>query len=201
MEIARDAISVGVSYAEMKRFEDALRHYDQGLRIARLLGDVRLVMFAQLDRAGALADLGRWSEARPVMVEAERLSALLGEKANRGFIAVGRGQIEMALGHWRRAVDQFEFGLQTLRDHGSPYELVRALADVGGYYEQRGEREVAIERWGEALTIARKLRNDALASDLARKLSLIPTNVAVSPSVARDSGQRASGVPAAGSWC
>ncbi len=181
-EIARDAISIGVSLAEMKRFEEALPRYDQGLRMARLLGDVRLIAIAELDRAAALCDLGRWPEARPALDEADRMAQLVGMKKTRGSVAIGRGQIDMALGRWRQAADNFELGLQVLRDHGSPYELARVLLDVGSYYAQRGEAAMAEERWQEGLGLAQTMKNEGLTCEIGERLTLAHSTTAVESS-------------------
>ena len=191
LEVARDATSVGVSHAELKQFSEALPYYEQGLRIARLLGDVRLIALAQVNRAGALLDLGRWAEAGPALAEADRLSGLLGERVPRGFIAINMGQLEMGKGHWRRAVDAFELGLQTLRSCAGPFDLARGLIYVGDFYVQRGEHALAMERWEEALGLADGLGNKGLMSEVSRKLSLIQETNAV-PSLTLGKGHATS---------
>jgi len=172
LEVARDSISLGVSYAEMKRFDEALRYHERGLGIARVVGDARLVALSQANRAATLIDLERWSDARLALEEADRLQALLGAKASRGFIAMARAELEIGLGHWRRASDSLESGLDILRSYAGPYDLTKALVEAGKLYERHGEQALANERWLEALRLARGLRNPAMVSEIERKLSL-----------------------------
>ncbi|MFA5896169.1 MAG: tetratricopeptide repeat protein, partial [Thermoplasmata archaeon] len=172
-EVARAHIVVGTGLAELERLEESLAYHDQGLEIAQLLGNLRLTAYATLNRAGALVDLGRYEDAGSVLREAQGYFGILEERDTLGLLKVYEGNRERGLGRWTRAQRAWEEGLATLREYGSPVDLVRALREVGGYHVEHGDSTDGRTYLLEAEGIARKLGNATLLSEIRGDLSRI----------------------------
>ena len=172
-EMARGNISVGTAQVEMGRLQDSLRYYDKGLQLARLVGNLRLITYATNNRAAALLDLGRYEEAGPPLEEAKRLLDLLEERGNQALLSVYEGQREMGLGHWARAKRIWDRGLKALKELGAPYDLARALKEIGGFHIDRGEAAAGRAYLEEAKGIARKLTNGRLLEEIEARLAVL----------------------------
>lgn len=172
-ELARANIAVGTSYHEMRQFREALRYYEKGLQYARLVGNFRLAAYATMNRTAAMLDLGEYQEAGALLEEAKRLVLVLEEKGTQALLEISEGQWEMGRGNWTRATRIWNCALSTLRQVGIPFDLVRSLSVVGGFFLDHGEAEEARGYLQEAVAIARKLRNPTLLADLESRLDRI----------------------------
>ncbi len=172
-EMARGNIAVGTAQVELGRLEESLRYYEKGLQLARLVGNLRLVAYATNNRAAALLDLGRYTEAAVPLEEARRLLELLEERGNLVLLSVCEGQREMGMGHWSRAQRIWEQGLSELRDLGAPYDLARALKQVGEFHVSHGELNEGRAYLDEAKGLARKLKNGTLLEEIEARLAVL----------------------------
>src|SRR5437016_14434360 len=77
---ARGSISVGISYHALRRYEESMKYYDRALQLARLVGNLRLVAYATMNRCASLMDMGRAEDAAGELAEAERLVQSLEER-------------------------------------------------------------------------------------------------------------------------
>jgi len=165
-EIARASISVGASYHGLRRYEEAVRCYDRALQIARLVGNVRLVAYATMDRCAALMDMGRARETGEPLAEAKRLIQILEERDTLSLLAVYEGQRESQLGRWSRATRLWEQGLRGLREFADRSDLAQSLLYVGRFHLEHGDTSEARQYLDEAARLARALGNDALLAEL-----------------------------------
>ena len=164
-------IVAGTGLAELGRFAEALRHYEKGGELARVLGNLRLTAYATLNRAAALLDLERYGEAGGALQAASGCFGILEERDTLALLKVYEGQREMGLGRWSRAERAWEEGISGLRKHGSPVDLVRCLKEVGGFHIREGKVESGRSYLLEARILARKLGNATLLSEITRDLS------------------------------
>lgn len=105
----------------------------------------------QLERARALAQLGREDEASEVLVEiAPILTANPRIDAGRYFVLLA--EIYSRLGNDDDALAMLEEGIERLADHRSPY-LVRAYRLKGELLEKLGRADEALVALREALTV------------------------------------------------
>jgi tetratricopeptide (TPR) repeat protein len=170
-EMARGNIAVGTAQIELGRLHESLGYYDKGLQLARLVGNLRLIAYATTNRASTLLDLGRYEEATAPLEEAKRLLELLEERGNQALLSVCEGQREMGLGHWTRAQRIWTQGLKALKDLGAPYDLARALLQIGGFHIDHGELVAGRAYLEEARGIALELGNEALVREIGARLA------------------------------
>ncbi len=165
-EIAHAHIVLGADLAKAGRHAESLPHYANGLEIARILGNLRLTAYATLNRASALLELHRYREAGDPIREAQGYFGILEEKDTLAFLKTYVGQREMGLGHWTRAVQAWEEGLEDLRRFASPADLAHVLVEVARYAVAHGDTERARSCLMEARSIAKKLGGTTLASEV-----------------------------------
>jgi len=156
-ETARASISVGVSFHDLERHEEALKYYDRALQIARLVGNIRLQGYALMNRSAAMVDLGLFADAGSILEDAKRFIQILEERSTMALLDITDGQREMGLGRWNRAVRLWERGLRELKQRGDLSDYARSLVYVGRFYLERGDFEQTRRLLDEANTIARSL--------------------------------------------
>src|SRR5205807_4125671 len=100
-ETARSSISIGTSYHALRRYDDSVKCYDRALQIARLVGNLRLVAYAMMNRCASLLDMGRADETAGVLAEARGLFHILEEKDTLVLLDVYEGR--RAFGRGRRS--------------------------------------------------------------------------------------------------
>lgn len=165
-EVARAHIVLGVDLARAGHNEESLPHYSRGLEIAQLLGNLRLTAYATMNRASALLELRRYREAGSPLKEAEGYFRILEERDTLAFLKTYEGQREMGLGHWTRALHAWDDGVQGLRQYASPADLAHVLAGIGASCAAHGEKKRAQDHLAEAHSIAKRLGNEALVSEV-----------------------------------
>src|SRR6266487_1079722 len=165
-ETARACISVGTSYHMLHRYEEAVRCYDRALQIARLVGNLRLVAYATMDRCASLMDMGRAAETASQLAEAKRLVQILEERDTLSLLSIYEGQREFELGRWGRATRLWEQGLRGLREFADQSDLAQSLLYVGRFHVEHGDSSEARRYLDESARLARALGNDALLAEL-----------------------------------
>src|SRR5207245_2617125 len=149
--------SVGSACHALKRYEESLQHYDRALQLARLVGNLRLVAYATMNRCASLMDLGRYPESAADLEEAKRLFQVLEEPDTLFLLDIYEGQRAFGLGRWSRAVRLWEHGLTGLREVGDRSDLARALLCVGRFHAQRGEEAAARAYLEESRDLAKAM--------------------------------------------
>ena len=172
-ETARASISVGVSFHDLQRHEEALKYYDRASQIARLVGNIRLQGYALMNRSAAMVDLGLFADAGPILEEAKRFIQMMEERSTMALLDITDGQREMGLGRWNRAVRLWERGLGELKQRGDLSDYARSLVYVGRFYLERGDIEQTRKLLEEANAIARSLGGTLLIGTIEGLLQRI----------------------------
>ncbi|TLZ44697.1 MAG: hypothetical protein E6K19_03680 [Methanobacteriota archaeon] len=87
---------------------------------------------------------------------------MIEERSTLASLTTAEGQREMGLGHWNRAVRQWERGLEALKKVGDPADYVRSVINVAGFCLDHGDVEQAATLLREANGMAQKLAGNAL---------------------------------------
>jgi tetratricopeptide (TPR) repeat protein len=165
-EMAHAHIVLGADLTKSGRYAESLPHYSSGLKIARILGNLRLTAYATLNGASALLELHRYEEAGAPIREAQGYFEILEERDTLALLRTYEGDREMGLGHWTRALDEWEQGLKGLRTYGSPADLAHVLLDIARHHVAHNDLERAKRHLVEARSIARRLESTTLLSDV-----------------------------------
>jgi DNA-binding CsgD family transcriptional regulator len=107
---------------------------------------------------------------------AEALAGLAVNTANteaRAGLAHALGETMLIDGDAHRACSHFERGLELLREIELPYEAAQTSLRAGAAFAVAGERLAAVERFGDAYRIARRLRAKPLAARAATELEAL----------------------------
>jgi tetratricopeptide (TPR) repeat protein len=110
-----------------------------------------------MNRSAAMLDLGLYQEAGPILDEAKRFVQMLEERSTFALLDISEGELEMALGRWKRAVRLWERGLHELKELGDLFDYGRSLTYVARFYLERGDVVQTRKILDEADTIARGL--------------------------------------------
>ena len=132
-----------------------MKYYDRALQLARLVGNLRLVAYATMNRCASLMDMGRAEDAAGELAEAKRLVQILEERDTLALLDVYEGQRESELGRWSRATQLLERGLRGLRACADRADLARSLVYAGRFHLEHGETRDAQRYLDEAAELAR----------------------------------------------
>jgi DNA-binding CsgD family transcriptional regulator len=91
----------------------------------------------------------------------------------RAGLAHALGETTLIDGHADRACSHFERGLVVLREIELPYEAAQTSLRAGAAFAAAGERSAAVERFGDAYRIARRLRAKPLATRASTELEAL----------------------------
>jgi hypothetical protein len=131
--------SLGNIYASQKRFEKAISHFTQAVK----LNDKKQQLKNSLARA--LLFTGRFEEAKQYLLEAIHQAP---EYSDPHYIL---GLVLMAQGHYREALDQFAAAVRLSDFYMSNrrrQEFLHALVDLAEDYKQKGQIEKALSLYG-----------------------------------------------------
>ncbi len=90
--------NIGLDLQDGGRWDEAIRHYEQGMQLADRVGDDQRRRYLAVNRAVLLGDQGRWDEARPLLDELRRQASYGGGGAVVAWIELELGRLEVHAG-------------------------------------------------------------------------------------------------------
>jgi len=152
--VARAAALISLSILEEAHgdTESGLSHLEEGLALARALGDLRLVAFAWFNLVSLSVATGDNDRAANLIPEAEERCADAGDAFGIAILRVQRGLLANRCGDLDQAVALFTEALVLARDIGSPYVAAIALELLGLALGDCGEYGRAAALYTESLT-------------------------------------------------
>lgn len=165
---------LGVALAEQGKAQDAIRHYDEALRIDPDYLSAQINLGAVLAAQGKVDDaINHYSEA--LRIDPDSLDA----RNNLGSALVGQGKLDEAIHHYSEALRIDPYYANT------HYNLAVALAAQGRiddairHYSEtlRIDPDYAIARYNLAVTLAAQGRYDEAIRQYAEALRTNPNNI------------------------
>jgi predicted ATPase/DNA-binding CsgD family transcriptional regulator len=133
----------------------ALTHFEDGLALARELGDQRLTGRALRELGGLTAfQFGDHTRAWALFQEAVECSRAAGDQRSVGTTLLQQGRLAAAEGDFRRARAFFDESVAVLADVGDQWQLSIALEDAGGMALLCGEPDAATVLLEDSLAAA-----------------------------------------------
>ncbi|HET9627168.1 MAG TPA: protein kinase [Kofleriaceae bacterium] len=124
---ARALNNMGSVFAALAEYEEALAHYKSGLKIDQSLGD-RASMAVKLANIGqCYAELGDLDRAEGYLGKARKIAEQTGDLAAAADAAVSWGQVKLARGEPRLALEACERGLALASENRDRYQEIRAM--------------------------------------------------------------------------
>jgi len=163
--------ALGVAFSVLNKQEDALRNYQESLRIKRRLGLKKgiadsLQAIAQTENA-----LGTPAAALKDYTEALRIRREIGDKAGIGDVLNDLGQFYGEHSQFDQAMKLYKESLQIQTEVGNENNRALALNNIGDTYLQKGDYEDARIYFTQALDIREKLKVPTEIADTLHNLA------------------------------
>jgi tetratricopeptide (TPR) repeat protein len=149
---------MGIVFAALGEYEEALAHYKSALKIDQALGE-RSGLALKLGNIGqCYSDLGDLDRAESYLSRALKVAEQTGDLSAAADAAVSWGQCKMQRGDTRAALDLFEKGLNLATENRERYQEVRALQYIALAHLTKGDPpEAALEMAKSSTEWARKM--------------------------------------------
>jgi serine/threonine protein kinase/tetratricopeptide (TPR) repeat protein len=163
--------ALGVAFSVLNKQEDALRNFQESLRIKRRLGLKKgiadsLQAIAQTENA-----MGTPAAALKDYAEALHIRREIGDKAGIGDVLNDLGQFYGEHSQFDQAMKLYKESLQIQTEMGNENNRARALNNIGDTYLQKGDYEDARIYFTQALDIREKLKVPTQIADTLHNLA------------------------------
>jgi len=149
---------LGIAYKNLRKLDDALRHYEESLAIKRQINDQRGIA-ASLNEIGQVHDLkGRPDLAVPSYQESVAIRRDIGDRRGVGTVLISLGASYLDSGKLREALETFREALQIHRDLGDEERQARCLSNIGNVYVVLAQYDDARTYLERALELREKLK-------------------------------------------
>jgi tetratricopeptide (TPR) repeat protein len=155
---ARALNNMGIVFAALGEFEEALAHYKSALKLDQALGD-RSGIALKLGNIGqAYADLGDTDRAEAYLTKALKLAEQTGDGSSTADALISLGQVYLARRQHDQALDLFERGLEIASENRERYQEIRALIYLALTQVEGGRpADGALDLASSATELARKV--------------------------------------------
>lgn len=160
---------MGTNLYELKRYDESRQAYEEGIEVARRIGDLRMLAYGLYNAAGAYIDQGELMRAEAQLKEAEALFRKLHEPVMDALIRSHYGYLWEKRGRWPLAKQNLFTGLEMLRGRHET-DFARTAFATAFCFQKNGEPDVALKLLDEALVVARRLRLKGLVAVLQQSL-------------------------------
>jgi tetratricopeptide (TPR) repeat protein len=149
---------MGIVFAALGEFEEALAHYKSSLKIDQTLGD-RAAVPRKLGNIGqAYSDLGDVERGERYLGKAIKLATETQDQASLTDAVISLGQVYLTRGEPARALEHFERGLELATANRNRYQEIRALDYLALAQLEAGRPpEGALDLARSAARLARKM--------------------------------------------
>lgn len=146
--------SIGITYAQLNQFREALPYFDQTAALARALGDQRLEAGTETFLGGMRDILGDIGSALDHYNRALKLSRETGSRLNEASSLNNIGKIYSDQSDWQKARDYYGQALTLYKAISSPRVAV-TLNNLGVTYSSSGDSAKALEYFQQSLPLVR----------------------------------------------
>ena len=162
---------LGVAFSVLNKHEDALRNYQESLKIKRRLGLNKgiadsLQAIAQTENA-----MGTTAASLRDYKEALNIRRSIGDKAGTGDVLNDLAQFYGEHGEYDRAMRLYKEALQIQTEVGNENNRALVLNNIGDTYLQKGDYEDARIYFTQALDIREKLKVPTEIADTLHNLA------------------------------
>jgi uncharacterized repeat protein (TIGR01451 family) len=138
-------------------YNNALKEYNEALRIIRELGEPVLEVQALRDIASVEGNVGNHARALALNREALSISQLHRLKGEEGILMRYIGMSYKAMENWKAAFQWYENSLRVRREIGDLRGEAFTLSEIGDILSNMGRRGEAIESYQKAIELARQI--------------------------------------------
>lgn len=149
--------SIGISYRQMNKPQEAMKIYLDSMEISKKLGLKRLLANNLAELAAVQITLGKPDAAMTNYGQSLELLREIGTKKECGDILINRGILYEVRGDYDKALLDYKDALQIQRDAGDESYQALCLSNIGNVYLGKGDTENALTYLQQSLELRRKL--------------------------------------------
>jgi tetratricopeptide (TPR) repeat protein len=158
--------NLGAAYFALHNYQDAVRSFSEGLRLARQAGDVEMELACSYNLASAQLKIGKTGAAVSTVNQVLAICRDMSDPAGEAFARYRLGDISWlnkqfpdAVEHYRAALEIFE-RIGALRESGVVHGALAAI------YRDVGDYDAALAYCRRALEIHGRTRNETARCDV-----------------------------------
>jgi serine/threonine protein kinase/Tfp pilus assembly protein PilF len=157
----------GVAYKRLKKFDEAVRYYQESLNLRRKIGDKRGVSSSLSELAQVYQFTGKPDEALKSYRQALQISREIGDQKGLGDDLNNLGNLMEKLGRYDESLDYYKQALKIAIERGAKDEIALRLGNIGQVYSTLGQFEDAYTYFGRELQERRAIGdNRGIANSL-----------------------------------
>ncbi len=160
-------LSQGISYRMLNKPDEALRNYEDSIKINEKLGQKRGVAAALDEMAALQAMSGKSDAALASYTKALALQRDIGMKEEAGDTLLDMGTVYQDRGDYDQALARYKEALQIQREIGDQGSEALCLTNIGAVYLAKGDTDNAFTNYQQALQLREKL---GVPGDIAQTL-------------------------------
>lgn len=154
---ARTLGGLGIAYRDLRRYDEALRHYDEALEICRRIGDHYGEGWTLGSKSVALLETTRFAEALACSQAALTVFEAISDHYGYGQALFAFGESCRRLGRTAEAFDYLDRALRTRRGIGDRWGEARTTLSLADAHMAAGNATVALAEYDSALAQWRAL--------------------------------------------
>lgn len=158
-ERADNMNNAGIVEWRLGKYDDAIQHIREAVRIHRELGNRKQVASGRNNIALIQEEQGQFRAALRNLRDALKVNRALGDSGDVAMNLNNMGLILRSRGKYAEALDSHRRALQLHRQAGDSSSVADALNNLGLVLKKQGHDERALARYRESLRINRKLGN------------------------------------------
>jgi pentatricopeptide repeat protein len=151
--------NLGSAYAEARRFDLAIRYYEDALAIATAAEDDWVIAVSKVNIGEAHRRAGRYRQAVDHYRQAMECAGELGDTWILAFSLNSMADVYCSLGDYEQAIEMFQHVLVIHRGHSDGYRESRCLKGLGEAYRGAGRYRDAERAYVEALELCQAMGN------------------------------------------
>jgi len=156
-EMAAALHNLGVVYQHLGDLNQALKKYEESLRIAEELGDKSGIAYSLGQMGIVHYEQGSYAEAQKNYEEVLRLSKELGDKKSISITLHHLGIIHQYQGNYAEAIKKFEQSLKISQELGDKSGIANNLHQLGLIDQEEGNYKEAVKKYEQSLKISEDL--------------------------------------------
>ncbi len=149
--------NMGNAYSHLGEPRKAIEYYEQGLRIAKEIGDRRVEGDNLGNKGNAYSHLGEFRKAIEYYEKALKISKEIKDRSGEGNHLGNIGSAYYHLGEPRKAIEYYKQALKIYEEIGDKRGEGNNLGNMGLAYSHLGELREAIEYYGRAMKISKEI--------------------------------------------
>jgi tetratricopeptide (TPR) repeat protein len=150
---------MGMIHQYQGRYEEAVKMYQESLKITEELGDKSGIASTLLQLGNLHYAQGRYEEAEKMSQESLKIKEELGDKSGIALAEWGIGKIYARRGNYDKAIEKYEKCLEIFEDLEEKKNIAGILHQLGVIHQQQGRYEEAEKMYQDSLKIEEELGN------------------------------------------